>query len=140
MLTTCTAPVVPVFTPFHRFVMVVPLGRFTVTRQPVIALAPAVTFTLATKPPSHDLLTLNAAEQVRPPDGDAEDDRLADGDEDTDGGEDTDGDADRLGLGDALRDGDGLAEAERDGDGLADAVGGVPLALVITTTDSAGTD
>ena len=35
--------------------MTAPLGSVSVTCQPVIAAAPAVTFTLATKPPGHAL-------------------------------------------------------------------------------------
>lgn len=44
---TVIAPVVPLFTPFHRLVMVCPLARVSFTVQLLIADEPAVTLTLA---------------------------------------------------------------------------------------------
>src|SRR3954447_24794538 len=91
-LATWTVPVVPVFTPPHRLDIAVPLGSARVTRQPVTAAAPALTVTLATKPPDQELATLYAAVQLLPPpEGDGE----GDGEGDADG--DTEGDADGVG-------------------------------------------
>src|SRR4051795_5692406 len=47
--------------------MEVPLGSARLTRQPFSALAPAVTVTLATKPPLHWFCTAYAAEQAEVP-------------------------------------------------------------------------
>lgn len=55
---TWTVPLVPVFTPFQTLVIVAPLGRVRVTRQPLMAALPACTSTFATKPPGHELVTL----------------------------------------------------------------------------------
>src|SRR3954468_12135626 len=49
--------------------IVAPEGRLRATFHPVIGELPAVTFTLATNPPFHALVTEYAAEQVRPPGG-----------------------------------------------------------------------
>jgi hypothetical protein len=50
-LRTETVPEVPVFVPFQRDWMDAPDGRVSVTVQPVMALLPAVTVTLAWNPP-----------------------------------------------------------------------------------------
>ena len=46
-------PLVPLLTPFQSELTDAPLGRARVTRQPVSAVVPAVTLTLATNPPFH---------------------------------------------------------------------------------------
>lgn len=49
---TLTAPLVPLFTPFHRLLMVCPLGSVRPTVQPLIADDPLLaTVTFAWKPP-----------------------------------------------------------------------------------------
>lgn len=53
---TVIAPVVPLFTPFHRLLMVCPLASVSFTVQLLIADEPAVTVTLPLKPPVQLLL------------------------------------------------------------------------------------
>ena len=55
---TVIAPLVPVFTPFHRLLMVWPLARVIFTVQPLTVDEPLfLTFTLALKPPCQLLVT-----------------------------------------------------------------------------------
>lgn len=53
---TDTVPLVPLFVPFHNWVIVCPLARVSLTVQPLIADEPAVTVTVPWKPPGQ-LLT-----------------------------------------------------------------------------------
>jgi hypothetical protein len=102
------------------------------TVQPVVGVVPeSVTVKPSWKPPLHELVTDQVA--VQPP---AVAELLAEAL--------TDGDDDALALAEALADALADADAERDGvaetEAEADPDGAVPLPLVSTTTDSAGTD
>ncbi|GFJ76169.1 hypothetical protein Phou_003490 [Phytohabitans houttuyneae] len=59
-----TAPLLPLRVVFHALVIVAPDGRVIATRQPLVPLEPAVTRTVATKPPVHELSDTVA---VQPP-------------------------------------------------------------------------
>ena len=102
------------------------------TFQPFAAVVPSlVTVTPSWKPPLHALVTVHVTEQ--PPGLPV---ALAEGEAECDG--DVDGDGDVLGEAEAECEGDADTDALADGDG--DPLGGVPLPLVSTTTDSAGID